>query len=211
MGKKTDVDTRALSLAYALRGLAASLEWHAEHRTPPGEDGAAFRITNERRVLWEDEFLSSTRIGRPVIEIAGERAVEILSVLNEINEYLSSGRFAAECEAMSDNLEVACEAPYDAIQQAYSRCDHKLHVLASQLMADWQIQHKRADSKTDNEKKSSPTIPENPRVSELAREINARRESGDTMMSIALEITEQDEQEAKTLLRQLRRFRHLLV
>ncbi len=60
-----------------------------------------------------------------------------------------------------------------------------------------------ADSKTDN-------LPENRDVIRLAKEINRNRESGRTNIDIARQFTESNERKAKSLLRELRRFPHLL-
>ncbi|HUT12078.1 MAG TPA: hypothetical protein VMY42_16370 [Thermoguttaceae bacterium] len=62
-----------------------------------------------------------------------------------------------------------------------------------------------ADSKTDNAVSARVRIPENPDVLRLAKKINER--NGDmTKTEIALELTEGDQTQAESLLRQLRRF-----
>ena len=67
-----------------------------------------------------------------------------------------------------------------------------------------------AGSKTDNGKKSSAIVPENPDVAKLAKEIKRRLLQGDRKIAIALDFAGGDEKRAKSLLRQLRRFPHLL-
>jgi len=64
----------------------------------------------------------------------------------------------------------------------------------------------RADSKTDNLGK----IPENPDVLKLAKEIRRRGSKNDCPTDIARAFTDFDEKSAQSLLRQLRRFPHLL-
>jgi hypothetical protein len=64
----------------------------------------------------------------------------------------------------------------------------------------------QADSQSDNRLR----IPENPDVLALARRINRERPSGKSKTSIAREFTEGNETKAQTLLRELRRFPHLL-
>lgn len=69
-----------------------------------------------------------------------------------------------------------------------------------------------ADS-ADNEADSlelTKRIPQNPKVLRLAALINRERKKGESQRSIALQLTDGDEAVANGLLRQLRRFPHLL-
>jgi hypothetical protein len=68
----------------------------------------------------------------------------------------------------------------------------------------------RADKRADNKKKSRNHLPHNPDVLELARIINKEKSTGAPMKQIALGFTEGNEKMARSLLRGLRRFPHLL-
>lgn len=70
-----------------------------------------------------------------------------------------------------------------------------------------------ADNKTDNGKKTRKNpVPENPEVSRLAKYIKQqwKRRPNDSKESLALEFTDGDAKKTDNLLRQLRRFPHLL-
>jgi hypothetical protein len=67
-----------------------------------------------------------------------------------------------------------------------------------------------ADSKTDNEKKSPPPLPDNHDVAKLARKINKEMPVVGNKTAIARDYCDGDERQAQNLLRQLRRFPHLL-
>lgn len=75
-------------------------------------------------------------------------------------------------------------------------------------------EHERAgrieDSKADTKQKSD-RFPENTKVTQLAKRIRLRSDSGDSQISVALDFTEGNRKEALSLLRQLRRFPHLLT
>jgi hypothetical protein len=68
----------------------------------------------------------------------------------------------------------------------------------------------RPDRKADNSKKKNDEVPRNPKVMQLAQRINDRRNRRRTKIAIARELTEENEKEAESLLRQLGRFPHLL-
>jgi hypothetical protein len=69
----------------------------------------------------------------------------------------------------------------------------------------------RADSKTDNQPKKSMPVPGNPDVAKLATRINRdRQKTGMSKTDIARDFCENNERKAQTLLRELRRFPHLL-
>jgi hypothetical protein len=67
-----------------------------------------------------------------------------------------------------------------------------------------------ADINADKKRKSSRLVPENDDVKRLADRINRDLRYGGSKRSIAIEFTGGDEALADRLLRQLRRFRHLL-
>src|SRR5262249_7182342 len=67
----------------------------------------------------------------------------------------------------------------------------------------------REDNKADKTKEKRRTIPENSQVLKLAKRIK-KRTKGRSKMDVALEFTEGKEKEAKSLLRQLRRYPDLL-
>jgi hypothetical protein len=67
-----------------------------------------------------------------------------------------------------------------------------------------------ADNETDNAKKNSPKLPENPDVTELIRLYRVELPKGRTKTDIALELMENDEHRAQSLMRQARRFPDLL-
>lgn len=67
-----------------------------------------------------------------------------------------------------------------------------------------------ADSKTDNEKKTAFSLPENDDVTRLAKALRDCDDPRATQSSVAREFTNGDERRAGTLLRQLRRYPHLL-
>lgn len=67
-----------------------------------------------------------------------------------------------------------------------------------------------ADSKTDNRKKSSKRLqPKDKDVAYLCRRLGKDLSKGVKQIDIALEIAQDDQAKAKSLLRQARRFRHL--
>jgi hypothetical protein len=69
------------------------------------------------------------------------------------------------------------------------------------------------DNKTDNSKKSRKNpVPENPDVSKLAKYMKRQWKSrpNDSKKSLALEFTDGDDSKTNSLLRELRRFPHLL-
>jgi hypothetical protein len=68
----------------------------------------------------------------------------------------------------------------------------------------------QADNKADNRPKKTKTIPVNPEVLRLAKKIRRDRGKGMSQMESAREFCECDERKAKSLLRQLRRYPHLL-
>ncbi len=68
----------------------------------------------------------------------------------------------------------------------------------------------KADSKTDNSKKSTPKIPRSPDVLKLIRKINSESGGAANYTDIAVEFTNGNPHKAKSLLRQVRRFPHLL-
>ncbi|RIK74925.1 MAG: hypothetical protein DCC68_22145 [Planctomycetota bacterium] len=67
-----------------------------------------------------------------------------------------------------------------------------------------------ADSKTDNRKKIRQFVPENSDVLKLAKRIKRELPKGGTRNDIARDFTDGDEKKAQSLLRQIRRFPHLL-
>lgn len=67
-----------------------------------------------------------------------------------------------------------------------------------------------ADSKTDSGESAAVRVPDNPDVLRLAKKIRSERKSGATMKDIAMDFTDGDEAKAKSLLRQVRRYRSLL-
>ncbi len=71
-------------------------------------------------------------------------------------------------------------------------------------------QDRTADNKTDNGKKFQSVVPENPEVLKLAKKIKAEFPKNGTRIDIAREFVGDDEKKAQGLLRQLRRFPHLL-
>lgn len=81
--------------------------------------------------------------------------------------------------------------------------------LQAQLIEALKTCADRADSNADKIE-SFPKFPKNPKVIQLASRINRDLRKGETQKSVALGLTDGDENEAKNLLRQLRRFRHLL-
>jgi hypothetical protein len=68
----------------------------------------------------------------------------------------------------------------------------------------------QADNKADNKAKKPHSIPENSDVLRLAKKIKRDREKGMFLIDSAREFCEDDEAKAQSLLRQLRRFPHLL-
>jgi hypothetical protein len=68
----------------------------------------------------------------------------------------------------------------------------------------------QADNKPDNRRKKSHPVPENPEVLKLAKKINRERKEGVSQIDCARELCENDERKANSLLRQLRRYPHLL-
>jgi len=68
----------------------------------------------------------------------------------------------------------------------------------------------RADNKADKKQKKWASIPKQTDVLKLAKKIRQERNSGRTKTDIAREITEGNERKAQTLLRELRRYPHLL-
>jgi hypothetical protein len=68
----------------------------------------------------------------------------------------------------------------------------------------------QADNKTDNKPKKSHPVPENPDVLKLAKKIKKDRQNGISQIDSAREFCEGTETKAESLLRQLRRFPHLL-
>jgi hypothetical protein len=67
-----------------------------------------------------------------------------------------------------------------------------------------------ADSKTDRKKSPVARLPRNPDVLKLAREVQRRSRKGETREQIAREIADGNERQAESMLRQLRRYSHLL-
>lgn len=67
-----------------------------------------------------------------------------------------------------------------------------------------------ADRKADNRRKTEGKIPANDRVLKLARKIKKEMPVIGNKSQIARDFCDGDEQDAKNLLRQLRRFQHLL-
>lgn len=67
-----------------------------------------------------------------------------------------------------------------------------------------------ADTAADTGKKKKLSLPDNPDILALAKRINMGAASGRTRKEIALEFTDGREKKADSLLRQLRRYNHLL-
>jgi hypothetical protein len=70
--------------------------------------------------------------------------------------------------------------------------------------------NRTADSKADKPKKKKCTIPENPDVLKLAKRIKDKRNKNRPLIDVALDFTEGKKTKAESLLRQLRRYLHLL-
>jgi hypothetical protein len=68
----------------------------------------------------------------------------------------------------------------------------------------------QADNKPDNRGKKSHCVPENPQVLRLAKKIKKERQAGVSQIDSARDFCEGDETKAESLLRQLRRYPHLL-
>jgi hypothetical protein len=68
----------------------------------------------------------------------------------------------------------------------------------------------QADSKTDNRQKKTHPIPENKEVLKLVKKIKRDQEKGMSRIDSAREFCENDERKAESLLRQVRRYSHLL-
>ena len=68
----------------------------------------------------------------------------------------------------------------------------------------------QADNQADNKTKKSQPIPENPDVLRLAKKIKKDRPKGISQLDSAREFCEGNERKAESLLRQVRRFPHLL-
>jgi hypothetical protein len=66
-----------------------------------------------------------------------------------------------------------------------------------------------ADRKTDK-RKTRAFVPKNTKVLDLARRINAESPTGRSKIEIARELSDGNERDAQTLLRELRRFPNLL-
>jgi hypothetical protein len=77
------------------------------------------------------------------------------------------------------------------------------------------VEHERgnggqADRKADKPKKNPRPLPENDDVRRLINRLNRELPGGKSMIEIALEFCEGSEKKAKSLLRQVRRYKHLL-
>ncbi len=140
----------------------------------------------------------------------------------------------ASCEAIEKGSTFLCELPRFSEEQLSNADWRKLHDavyldhdghavlgyrelnrLEALLEQEYHravqlVQQRTADSKTDNEKKSAAVVPENPQVARLAKEMKRRLPQGDTKKQIALDFADGDAKTAASLLRQLRRFPHLL-
>jgi hypothetical protein len=68
----------------------------------------------------------------------------------------------------------------------------------------------RADNSADSEEKISEPLPDNHAILRLAKLIKSKKGTGESRNSIARDFTEGNERRAQSLLRELRRYPHLL-
>ena len=86
-------------------------------------------------------------------------------------------------------------------------CEYCLQLYC--LMCRLEARDSKRDSDRDSDRRKK-TLPRNPAVIRLASAVNKRVDSDETKEQIALEIADGNERQAKSMLRQLRRFPHLL-
>ncbi len=118
---------------------------------------------------------------------------------------------AAEAKARPINLQ-GCRPMVNALEDlvhSETALIALLQDLQRRVMAALE-EHHDADSDSDNKKTKRRAMPENIRVLELARRINAEGGDGRSKKQIAMEFTKRNKKDAESLLRQVRRFPNLL-
>lgn len=169
--------------------------------TPPGEidvialmpaDGRVRGVTNGFSIQWHHLKLIAGKVPTVCPNADPQLPEKLLTLLVAKLPKPKSGR-TWHWVGRQSTVETLC------------MCDR-----AADGPADRQKRPRRADSKTDNRKKSDNWLPKNPDVYRLAELLKRPRPDGLTKIDIARELTGGNETKAETLLRQLRRFPWLL-
>lgn len=170
-------------------------------------------ILSQRAFLAEIAAESRTHLAR-----GGPPATALAEYVDPQSFGSASRRFHAAQQALARVSKAAsdaagwcrCVAALEDLLEAQSAVMDVFHFLERRVIAALEDRADRADTKADKSEVKAVRLPQNVDVNELARLINKTVGAEGSKLAVARQFTDGDEKRAQNLLRQLRRFPHLL-